>query len=147
MWNGHAPALPKLGVPAMWHMECQHGLWNGAGAGGTQPNGCLPASGNSSGARQRCPSSFPTLVTLGATFNRSAVHAVATAIASEGRAMNNYANGADGAANSALAGLTCWSPNTNLIKDPRCEQSRPLLWHGRCCMIDSRACTPLSLSD
>lgn len=114
-WLGHSPAIDRFGVPAMWHQECQHGLWNGAGAGGGVPTGCLPVHpANSTG----CPSSFPVLAALAATFNRSAVRLVATAISDEGRVMNNFANGSDGSS-TALGALTCWSPNTNLIKDPR----------------------------
>ena len=76
-------------MPAAWHMECQHGLWNGAGAGGSQADGCLPIHPeNSTG----CPSSFPILAALGATFNKTAVHAVANAISTEGRVMNNFAS-------------------------------------------------------
>jgi beta-glucosidase-like glycosyl hydrolase len=114
-WQGHSPAIERLGIPAMWHQECQHGLWNGAGAGGDDPTGCMPNHpANSTG----CPSSFPVLVALGATFNKSAVRLVATAISDEGRVMNNFANGSDGKS-KALGALTCWSPNTNLVSSTR----------------------------
>ena len=110
-WSAHSPAIERLGIPAMWHQECQHGLWNGAGAGGGNPTGCMPMHpANSTG----CPSSFPVLAALGATFNKSAVRLVATAISDEGRVLNNFANGSDGKS-KALGALTCWSPNTNLV--------------------------------
>ena len=111
-WGSHAPPIARLGLPAMYHMECQHGIWNGAGASAT-PTGCLVPSGNSSG----CPTSFPVLAVLGASFNKSAVHAVASAISTEARALHNVAPGRDGT--GAMAALTVWSPNTNLIKDAR----------------------------
>ena len=90
-------AVPRLGVPTMGHQECQHGVWEGGNTCGT-------------GTEAACPTSFPNLLSLGASFNRSLASAIATAIAQEVRALHN-----DG----QRAGLTCWAPNTNLFRDPR----------------------------
>jgi hypothetical protein len=90
-------AVPRLGVPAMGHQECQHGVWEGGDTCGTSD-------------QPKCTTSFPNLLSLGASFNRSLSTAIGHAISQEVRALHN-----DG----KRAGLTCWAPNTNLFRDPR----------------------------
>jgi hypothetical protein len=111
--SSHAPAIARLGVPAMYHMECQHGLWNGAGAS-SSPTGCLaqPPSANSSG----CPTSFPILAALGASFNSSAVLAVAAAISTEGRAIHAVAPGRGGSGADAGQELSLRRRVTSVIE-------------------------------
>lgn len=53
-------------------------------------------------AGDRCPTIFPVLATTGATFNRSAWHAVGSAVGDEMRAINN--NGTIGRTDCSLSG-------------------------------------------
>ena len=53
---------------------------------------------------------FPQAIGLGATFDPALIHEVATAISDEARAMHHHGN---------RTGLTYWSPNVNLFRDPR----------------------------
>eukprot|EP01060_Flectonema_neradi_P027929 TRINITY_DN37577_c0_g1_i1.p1 TRINITY_DN37577_c0_g1~~TRINITY_DN37577_c0_g1_i1.p1 ORF type:complete len:216 (+),score=40.59 TRINITY_DN37577_c0_g1_i1:52-648(+) len=53
--------------------------------------------------------SFPQVITTGATFNKTLWHTIGNTISTEARAMNNAGH----------AGLTFWTPNVNLIRDPR----------------------------
>jgi hypothetical protein len=73
-------AISELGVPSWnWYTEGLHGLINADGF-------CLndTASGTT-----RCASSFPAAGVLGATFNRSLLRAVGSAIGDEIRAFSN----------------------------------------------------------
>lgn len=90
-----APAIPRLNVPQYgWWNECLHGV-----------------------ARNGRATVFPQAIALGATFDEDLVYRVATAISDEARAKFNVAiaNGN----RSKYAGLTFWSPNVNLFRDPR----------------------------
>jgi len=99
-------AIPELGVPAFnWYTEALHGLINTEGF-------CL----NDTLGGARCASSFPAAGVLGATFNRSLLRAVGSAIGDEIRAFSN-ANA------SWTAGKpvdpAAWLPNLNIGRDPR----------------------------
>jgi len=90
-----APAIPRLNVPEYgWWNECLHGV-----------------------ARNGRATVFPQAIALGATFDEELIYEVATAISDEARAKFNVAiaNGN----RSKYAGLTFWSPNVNLFRDPR----------------------------
>lgn len=91
-----APGVPRLSVPPYIY-------WNEA----------LHGVGKSPGVHFRGQTpfavSFPQVVGLAAAFNMSMVHAVAQAIATEARAFYSAGN----------AGLTFWSPNINIVRDPR----------------------------
>ncbi|MGA3131747.1 MAG: glycoside hydrolase family 3 C-terminal domain-containing protein [Terracidiphilus sp.] len=90
-----APAIPRLGVPAYnWWNEALHGV-----------------------ARNGFATNFPQSIGLAATWDASLIHQMATVIAVEGRAKYNEAirNGD----HSRFAGLTFWSPNINIFRDPR----------------------------
>lgn len=90
-----APAIPRLGIPAYnWWNECLHGV-----------------------ARAGLATVFPQAIGLGATWNASLLFDVASVIADEGRAKHHEAvrrgeRGID-------QGLTFWSPNINIFRDPR----------------------------
>jgi beta-glucosidase len=91
----HAPPIPRLGVPPYgWGAECLHG----AGQAG-------PAT------------SFPQAIGLAAIFSASFHYELATAISLEVRSKhNNYsAHGYYG----EHTGASCWSPNINIMRDPR----------------------------
>lgn len=90
-----APAIPRLKVP-------QYGWWNEALHGV---------------ARNGKATIFPQMIGMGATFDVELTERVASAISTEARAkyaiaqkMGNYGK---------YAGLTFWSPNINIFRDPR----------------------------
>ncbi len=90
-----AAAIERLGVPAYdYWSEALHGV-----------------------ARAGRATVFPQAIGLAATFDPDLVHRVATAISDEGRAKHHAAvrNGTP----AAYTGLTFWSPNINIFRDPR----------------------------
>ncbi|EIL91245.1 glycoside hydrolase family 3 protein [Rhodanobacter sp. 115] len=90
-----APAIPRLGVPAYdWWNEALHGV-----------------------ARAGEATVFPQAIGLAATFDPALLHHEATAISDEARAKYNdfQRRGMRG----RYEGLTFWSPNTNIFRDPR----------------------------
>jgi len=91
----HAEAIPRLGVPAYdyWN-ECLHGV-----------------------ARAGKATVFPQAVGLAATFDEDLVFRVATAISDEARAKNQYFLSNN--VRSIYTGLTFWTPNINIFRDPR----------------------------
>jgi beta-glucosidase len=90
-----APAIPRLGVPAYnWWNEALHGV-----------------------ARNGIATNFPQSIGLAATWDTALMHQIATVIAVEGRAKYNEAIRQDD--RSRFAGLTFWSPNINIFRDPR----------------------------
>jgi len=90
--------FPSIGLPQLMESEALHGLLAG----------CLPAK---PGEQVRCPTSFPAGIGLGATFNRTLWQAVGQAIGTEGRAYHNMKIG--------KTGLIYWTPDVNLVRDPR----------------------------
>jgi len=90
-----APAIDRLQVPAYnWWNESLHGV-----------------------ARAGKATVFPQAIGLAATFNESLMHDIATAISDEGRAKHH--NFQRNGVNSIYTGLTFWSPNINIFRDPR----------------------------
>jgi len=90
-----APAIERLGVPAYsWWNECLHGV-----------------------GRAGVATVFPQAIGLAATWNPDLVHQVATAISDEARAKHHEA--ARRGIREIYAGLTFWSPNINIFRDPR----------------------------
>ena len=91
----HAPAIPKLGVPAYdYWSEGLHGL-----------------------ARNGEATVFPQAIGLAATWDTQLLQQVGAAVSSEARAkFFALAREAQGA---RYAGLTIWSPNINIFRDPR----------------------------
>ncbi|CAF0841119.1 unnamed protein product [Adineta ricciae] len=91
-----AAAIPRLGLPKFeWWSEALHGV---AYSPGVSFGGDLPAA-----------SSFPTPINIGATFNMSLVHRIASVVSTEARAFNN----------EGRAGLVFFTPNINIFRDPR----------------------------
>jgi len=91
----NAPAIKRLNIPAYnWWNEGLHGV-----------------------ARSGLATSFPQAIALAATWNRRTMNEVATVISDEARAKYNVAiaNGQHG----RYQGLTFWSPNINIFRDPR----------------------------
>jgi len=91
----NAPGIPRLGMkPYNWWNEALHGV-----------------------ARNGRATVFPQPIGLGAMFDEDLVYRVASAISDEARAKFNIAQGMENY--SQYAGLTFWSPNVNLFRDPR----------------------------
>ncbi len=90
-----APAIPRLGVPAYdWWNEALHGV-----------------------ARAGTATVFPQAIGLAATFDTGLMGRVATAISDEARAKYNLAQARGD--RSRYHGLTFFSPNLNIFRDPR----------------------------
>jgi beta-glucosidase len=96
-----APAIPRLGVPAYnWWNEALHGVCQGRA------------------------SAFPQAIGLAATWDNGLMYRVADIISTEARAKYNDALVHPGETTTAIlpgrtAGLTYWSPNVNIFRDPR----------------------------
>jgi len=90
-----APGVPRLDVPAYnWWNEALHGV-----------------------ARAGTATVFPQAIAMAATFDRDQITAMGEVIAEEGRAKYN-AQSARGD-RDIYKGLTFWSPNINIFRDPR----------------------------
>jgi beta-glucosidase len=68
-------------------------------------------------ARNGIATNFPQSIGLAATWDTALMHRIATVIAVEGRAKYNEAIRNND--RSRFAGLTFWSPNINIFRDPR----------------------------
>ena len=90
-----SPAIPRLNIPAYdWWNEALHGV-----------------------ARGGVATVFPQAIAFGATFDDKLIHQVSTAISDEARAMYNAAQADD--YHLRFDGLTFWTPNINIFRDPR----------------------------
>ena len=90
-----APAIPRLGLPSYnWWNEALHGV-----------------------ARAGMSTVFPQSIGLSATFDPELVEQIGKAIGEEGRIKNEIyrSEGERG----IYKGLTYWSPNINIVRDPR----------------------------
>jgi beta-glucosidase len=89
------PAIPRLEVPAYnWWNEACHGV-----------------------GRNGRATVFPQVIGLAATWNRELVRQVADVIADEARAKHQAAAAAG--RRGQYQGLTFWTPNINIFRDPR----------------------------
>lgn len=90
-----APPINRLGVPAYnWWNEALHGV-----------------------ARAGTATSFPQAIGMAAMFDDEMMKKIADTIATEGRAKyNTYSGKGD---RDIYKGLTFWSPNVNIFRDPR----------------------------
>lgn len=90
-----APPIRRLNIPAYnWWNEALHGV-----------------------ARAGTATSFPQAIGLAAAFDEELVHEIAEVIAEEGRAKYNAFTKQDD--RDIYKGLTFWSPNVNIFRDPR----------------------------
>ena len=90
-----APAVERLGIPAYnWWNEGLHGV-----------------------ARCGTATVFPQAIGLGATFDEALLGEIADVIATEARAKYNQA--VQDGDRDIYKGITLWSPNVNLFRDPR----------------------------
>jgi beta-glucosidase len=90
-----APAIERLGIPRYnWWNECLHGL-----------------------GRAGLATVFPQAIGLAAAWNPDLVHQVATVTSDEARAKHHEA--ARRGIREIYTGLTFWTPNINIFRDPR----------------------------
>lgn len=90
-----SPAIERLGIPAYnWWNEGLHGV-----------------------ARAGTATMFPQAIGMAAAFDTEMMHRIGRAISLEARAKYNYAS-AEGD-RDIYKGLTLWSPNVNIFRDPR----------------------------
>ena len=90
-----APAIERLGIPAYnWWNEALHGY-----------------------ARSGTATVFPQAIAMAASFNSDLLSRVGEVISTEARAKyNQYKTFGE---TGIYQGLTCWSPNINIFRDPR----------------------------
>ena len=90
-----APAIPRLGIPSYnWWNEALHGV-----------------------ARAGTATVFPQAIGMAAAFDRALIRRMGEVIATEGRAKYNAQSGRND--RDIYKGLTFWSPNVNIFRDPR----------------------------
>jgi beta-glucosidase len=90
-----APAIDRLGIPEYnWWNECLHGV-----------------------ARAGLATSFPQAIGMGATWDQDLIFRVSTTISDEARA--KYHEFIRNGSRKIYQGLTFWSPNVNIFRDPR----------------------------
>ena len=90
-----APAIPRLGIPAYnWWNEALHGV-----------------------ARAGTATSFPQAIGMAAMFDDDLLERLGDVAATEGRAKYNALSAE--ADRDIYKGLTFWSPNINIFRDPR----------------------------
>ncbi len=91
-----APAIERLGIPSYnWWNECLHGI----------------------GRTEYKVTVFPQAIGMAASWNAPLIQQVADVIAEEGRAIYNDAVSKGN--RSIYHGLTYWTPNINIFRDPR----------------------------
>lgn len=90
-----SPAIERLGVPEYnWWNECLHGV-----------------------ARAGYATVFPQSISIAASWDTDLIHTVATTISDEARAKHHEF--ARRGLRKIYQGLTFWSPNINIFRDPR----------------------------
>jgi len=90
-----SPGVPRLGIkPYNWWNEALHGV-----------------------ARNGSATVFPMPIAMAASFDRDLVHEVFTAVSDEARVKNRLARESGDVA--IYQGLTFWTPNINIFRDPR----------------------------
>jgi beta-glucosidase len=93
--GSESPAIPRLGIPAYnWWSEALHGV-----------------------ARAGTATVFPQAIGLAATWNTGLMRRIAEAVSDEGRA--KYHENLRNNRHELYGGLTFFSPNVNIFRDPR----------------------------
>ncbi|MDL2221221.1 glycosyl hydrolase, partial [Parabacteroides sp. OttesenSCG-928-N08] len=92
-----APAIPRLGIPAYdWWNEALHGV----------------------ARTQERVTVYPQAIGMAATFDKEALRKMADYTSTEGRALFNE-DLREGKTGERYRGLTYWTPNINIFRDPR----------------------------
>lgn len=95
LMQNNSPAIPRLGIkPYEWWNEALHGV-----------------------GRNGLATVFPQAITMAATFDDDLVHDVFTAVSDEARAKYRYSR--EQGDYRRYTGLTFWTPNINIFRDPR----------------------------
>lgn len=90
-----SPAIPRLGIPAYnWWNECLHGV-----------------------ARSGLATVYPQAIGMAAMWDKSLMFNIADAISDEARAKYNDFSARN--KRGIYQGLTFWTPNVNIFRDPR----------------------------
>ncbi len=106
--------VPALGIPAyQWWNEALHGA-----------------------ARNGIATVFPQAIALAATWNPGLHRRIAEVIATETRAKYHATIRASGGASKIYEGLTIWSPNINIFRDPRWGRGQET--YGECPFLTAR---------
>ncbi|NDC74546.1 glycoside hydrolase family 3 protein [bacterium] len=106
--------VPRLGIPAyQWWNEALHGV-----------------------ARNGLATVFPQAIALAATWNPALVQRIADAISTEARAKHHATLRKSNGASRIYEGLTLWSPNINIFRDPRWGRGQET--YGECPFLTSR---------
>jgi beta-glucosidase len=96
LMNHPAQGVPRLNIPAYnYWSEALHGV-----------------------ARNGRATVFPQAIGMAATWDKELIHSVASAVGDEGRAKYHAALRRNGYTDQ-YQGLTFWSPNVNIFRDPR----------------------------
>ncbi len=92
------PAIKRFGIPAYdWWSECLHGV-----------------------ARTKFKvTSYPQAIGMAATFDVNSMKTMGDYTAEEGRAIFNETSRTDTSSRRRYIGLTYWTPNINIFRDPR----------------------------
>ena len=107
-----SPAVERLGIPEYnWWNECLHGV-----------------------ARNGRATVFPQAINLAATFDADLVKDVFRTIAMEARV--KYAKSALAGQRGQYRGLTFWTPNINIFRDPRWGRGQET--YGECPFLTTR---------
>ncbi|MFW5856904.1 MAG: glycoside hydrolase family 3 C-terminal domain-containing protein [Planctomycetota bacterium] len=107
-----APAIPRLDIPEYnWWNECLHGV-----------------------ARAGVATVFPQAIGMAATWNDDLLRQAADCIATEGRARHHEA--ARRGDRNIYKGLTYWTPNINIFRDPRWGRGHET--YGECPFLTAR---------
>jgi len=107
-----APAIPRLGIPEYnWWNECLHGV-----------------------SRAGASTVFPQAIGMAASFDPELMEQVATVISDEGRAKHHEAVRLGN--RGMYQGLTFWSPNINIFRDPRWGRGQET--YGECPYLTAR---------
>ncbi len=95
--QNNAPAIPRVGLPAYdYWSECLHGV-----------------------GRAGVATVFPQAIGMAATWDPELIHDEADVISTEGRAIHNAWVREHNGDSARYRGLTFWSPNINIFRDPR----------------------------
>jgi beta-glucosidase len=108
----HSKALPKYGIEEYnWWNECLHGV-----------------------ARAGIATVFPQAIAMAATFDEDILNKVGDIISTEARAKHHEA--ARMGSRKIYEGLTFWSPNINIYRDPRWGRGQET--YGECPTLTAR---------
>ncbi len=92
-----SPAIPRLGIPAYnWWNEALHGV-----------------------ARNGYATMYPMPIGMAASFDPQLIEEVFTSVSDEARVKYRLARTVETRRSMQYAGLTFWTPNINIFRDPR----------------------------